>query len=369
MRGLLKNISDTPEYLSLLKAFEAGRCPQQVFGLTGAQRNLLVAALADRAFPVLLVVTAGEAEAGQVYDDLASLLPGVQIEQFPVYELLPYYVLAHGKEVLSGRLRVLESLCAPADPPQPMIVVAPVEALLRRLSPPEVFSSMRLELSLGDRLAPGELAARLVAMGFERTELVESPGHFSTRGGIVDLYPLTGQLPVRLEFFDDEVDSIRYFEVGSQRSGEKLNRLVVFPAREFVPAGETWPLGQGAVRAEYRMQQRKLTRAGDPAALNFFEEHFGRLTEMLNDGVYFPGLELFLPYFYPRPVSLLDYLPATAPVFLYEPGKVRETVQAIQRERTEAYADLLTGGKVLPGQSKGYLDWEDLLGGLAPKPA
>jgi len=381
MRGLLKNISNTAEYSSLMKAFDTGCRQQQVFGLTGAQRNLLVAALAEQACPAALVITAGEAEAGQVYDDLASLLPGAQIEQFPVYELLPYHVLAHGKEVLSGRLRVLESFCTPSPSPSaerghpfcegmsPIIVVAPVEALLRRLSPPEVFTSMRIELGVGDRFEPGDLAGRLVAMGFERVDLVESPGHFSTRGGIVDVYPPTRNMPVRLEFFDDEVDSIRNFEVGSQRSGDKLNRLVIFPAREFVVSGETWPLGRGAVRAEYRIQQRKLSRAGDPAALRFFEEHFGRLTDMLSDGVYFPGLELFLPYFYPRPVSLLDYLPGAAPVFLYEPGKIREIVQSIQRERAETYADLLAGGKVLPGQIKGYMEWDDFIGGVAARRA
>lgn len=365
MKGLLTQITNTTEYNSLVKSFDTGRRQQQVFGLTGSQRNLLVAALVEKVYPAALVLTAGEAEAGQVYDDLTSLLPGVRVEQFPVYELLPYHVLAHGKDVLSGRLRVLEGLCRDV----PMVVVAPVEALMRRLSPPEVFVGMQMELAVGDRLDPGELARRLVAMGYERVDLVESAGHFSTRGGIVDVFPPTGDMPVRLEFFDDEVDSIRNFEVDSQRSGDKLKRLVVFPAREFVVAEEIWPVGRGAVKAEYRIQQRKLGRAGDPAALRFFEEHFGRLTDMLNDGVYFQGLELFLPYFYPRAVSLLDYMPAGAPVFICEPGKIREVVQSIQRERSETYSDLLTRGKVLPGQIKGYLEWEELLGGIAGRRA
>ncbi|MCG8402537.1 MAG: DEAD/DEAH box helicase, partial [Firmicutes bacterium] len=365
MQGLLKHILGTTEYAGLVKAFQTGRRQQQVFGLTGAQRNLLAAALIEDVCPSALVVTPGESEAVQVWEDLSSLLPGTRVEQFPVYELLPYHVLAHGKEVLTRRLAVLEGLCGDG----PMVVVAPVEALMRRLSPPGVFASMHMKLAVGDRVALGELAHRLVAMGYERVDLVESAGHFSTRGGIVDIFPPTWSLPVRMEFFDDEVDSIRVFEVGSQRSGEKLNRLEIFPAREFVVAEDKWPLGRGAVRGEYRIQQRKLARSGDPAAQRFLEEHFGRLTEMLDDGVYFQGLELFLPYFYPAPVSLLDYLPARAPVLLYEPGKIRELVQSIQRERTETYADLLTRGKVLPGQLKGYIDWEELYNGLAPRQA
>ncbi len=365
MNGLLKHIANTTEYASLLKALNAGQKQQQVFGLTGAQRNLLAAALVKDACPAALIITAGESEAGQVWDDLTALLPGVRVEQFPVYELLPYHVLAHGKEVLAGRLAVLEGLCDS----RPMVVVAPVEALMRRLSPPGVFRKMRRKLKVGDRVEPGELARSLVTMGYERVDLVESPGHFSTRGGIVDIFPPTRPLPVRLEFFDDEVDSIRVFEVGSQRSGEKLGQVVISPAREFVVAEDKWPVGRGAVKAEYRVQMRKLARSGDPSSLRFLEEHFGRLTSMLDDKVYFQGLELFLPYFYPEKTSLLDYLPGEAPVFIYEPGKIREVVQSIQRERVETYSDLLTRGKVLPGQLKGYLDWEEIYDGLAARQA
>ncbi len=365
MQGLLKLIKDTTEYTGLVKGFSANRSQQQVFGLTGAQRNLIIAALVDAGYPTALVITPGEVEAGQVADDLSALLPQMTVVQFPINEQLPYQVLAHGMEVTAARLAVLEGMCRS----EPMIIVAPVEALMGRLSPPNVFAGAGLKLTVGNRHDTGELGRNLVAMGYERVDLVERAGQFSMRGGIVDVFPMTSEMPARLEFFDDEVDSIRLFEVESQRSDKKIDHLAISPAREIVAGRDVWAMAYRSIQVEYRATQRKLAKSADQVVLGFFEEHFGHLLDMLNNGVYFLGLEQFIPYFYPRPISLLDYLPQGTPLFMDEPLKIREVVHSIQRERAETYADLLTRGKVLPGQVKCYLGWDELYEGIAARRA
>lgn len=365
MQGLLKLIKNTTEYAALVKGFNTRPSQQQVFGLTGAQRNLLAAALFNDEFSTILVVTPGEVEASNVCDDLSALLPHTRIERFPVYEVLPYQVLAYGKEVALSRLSVLEGLLKK----EPMVVVASVEALMCRLCPPNILNAAVLELTVGDQLGPDELGRQLVSMGYERVDLVERAGHFSGRGGIVDIFPVTSALPARLEFFDDELDSIRLFEVESQRSEDKIEHLVVFPAMEMVVPEKQWSMGRSSIKAEYRIQQRKMAKSGDAAACRFFEEHFGQLLDLLDNEVYFPGQELYLPYFYPQETSLLDYLPPKAPVFIYEPQKIREVLHSVQRERSETYSDLLTSGKVLSGQLKGYLGWEELYKGIAARHA
>ncbi len=365
MQGLLKLIKDTKEYAGLVKGLAVNRSQQQVFGLTGAQRNLIISALIEADYPTALVITPGEVEAGQVADDLSALLPQMPVVQFPINEQLPYQVLAHGMEVTAARLAVLEGMCRS----EPMIIVAPVEALMGRLSPPNVFAGAGLKLAVGNRQDTGELGRRLVAMGYERVDLVERAGQFSVRGGIVDVFPMTSTMPARLEFFDDEVDSIRLFEVESQRSDKKIDQLAISPAREIVAGKDVWSMGYSAAKMEYRAIQRKLAKSADHLALDFFEEHFGHLLDMLNNGVYFLGLEQFMPYFYPRPVNLLDYLPQGTPLFIDEPLKIREVVQSIQRERAETYTDLLTRGKVLPGQVKCYLSWDELYEGIAARRA
>ncbi|KAF1085830.1 Transcription-repair-coupling factor [Sporotomaculum syntrophicum] len=365
MQGLLKLIKDTTEYSSLVNGLADNRSQQQVFGLTGAQRNLVIAALVDAGYPTMLIVTANEVEAGQVADDLSVLLPQKQVVQFPISEQLPFQLLAHGIDVTAARLTVLEGLCCL----KPMVIVAPVEALLGRLSPPDVFAGAGLKLAVGDLQDTGELGQHLVAIGYERVQLVERSGQFSVRGGIVDIFPIISETPVRLEFFDDVVESIRLFDIESQRSDKKIERLNIPPAREMVASKTSWEMGYRSVKAEYQIAQRKLAKSSDPTALSFFEEHFGHLLDMLNEGVYFLGLEQFMPYFYPRPVSFLDYLPMGTPVLINEPLRIREVVQSIQRERTETYAELFSKGKVLPGQVKCYLNWDELYEGISARRA
>lgn len=365
MQGLFAPMLRTKEYANLARGLQTGRHQQQVFGLAGAQRNLLMAALAREVCPTVLVLTPGEAEAGQISDDLTALLPGAQVEHFPVSELLPYQVLAHGKDILARRLQILEGLVKN----RPMVVVASVEAVLRRLCPPGVFAAASIPLAVGNRYDTGELVRRLVAAGYERVDLVESPGHFSLRGDIMDVFPMSWAQPVRIDFFDDEVSSLRLFQVGSQRSVEEFHQIDIFPAQELVIPQDKWDLGDSAIRTDYRIQRRRLTKTGDAGALQFFEGHFAHLLEQLEGRTVFPGLELYLPYFYPRAVSLLDYLPRSVPVLVEEPQKVRDVVRGVQRERVETYAHLLTRGKVLPGQLKGYLNWEELYDGLSTRRA
>ncbi|MCL5290146.1 MAG: transcription-repair coupling factor, partial [Firmicutes bacterium] len=255
MNGLLRPLKSTIEYQNLLQGLQKGFTQQMVFGLSGSQRSYLFAGLAHAGRPVL-VVTPGETEAGTLVDDLTSLLPGTQVQLFPVWQLLPYQVLAHSNEVLAQRLRVLEKITAGES----MLVVTSVEALLRRLAPPEVFRSAGLELSLGQRVDLDQFRLELVKMGYERVELVEGRGQFSSRGGIIDIYPMTAANPVRLEFFDDEVDSIRHFDVANQRSLDKLKQIRITPCRELVATPEAWQRCAENYELDYRNQLKKLQR-------------------------------------------------------------------------------------------------------------
>jgi transcription-repair coupling factor (superfamily II helicase) len=161
---------------------------------------------------------------------------------FPVWQLPPYQVLAHSKEVAAQRLQVLESLTRG----EPAVTIAPAEALLRRLIPPADFNAAVLKLATGDRVNLPELLRSLHTMGYERVDLVEERGQFGLRGGILDIYPMTAHRPVRLEFFDDEVDSIRRFSASTQRSEENIREFTLFPARELVVRDH---LREGARRA------------------------------------------------------------------------------------------------------------------------
>lgn len=215
MRGLLKPLSLTPEYAGLERGLAKKYKQQLVYGLSGPRLSYLFAALVETVNPhPVLIVTPGEGEAHDLADELAFFLPGLTVRIFPVWQLPPYQIIAHSKEIAAQRLQVLEGLLQG----ERAVVIAPAEALLRRLIPVEDFLSPVCKLAIGDRVDLTTLLCRLLAMGYERVELVEERGQFALRGGILDVYPMTAHRPVRLEFFDDELDSMRYFSSTDRKS-------------------------------------------------------------------------------------------------------------------------------------------------------
>ncbi|SHF39204.1 transcription-repair coupling factor [Desulforamulus putei DSM 12395] len=359
MKGLLRPLESTIEYQNLLQGLQKGFTQQMVFGLSGSQRSYLFAGLAEAGGPVL-VVTPGEAEAGVLVDDLTSLLPEMQVQLFPAWQLLPYQVLAHSNEVLAQRLRVLDKLTTG----EPVLVVTSVEALLRRLAPPEVFRRFTLELSLGQRVDPEKLHRDLVELGYERVDLVEGRGQFSSRGGITDIYPMTAANPIRIEFFDDEVDSIRHFDAANQRSLDKLKQIRITPCRELVVTPEAWQRCEENYELEYKNQLKKLQRSGSVDAVHQLSSQGAMVLEQIRRRVPFAGMEQLLSFFYPRPVTLLDYFSEQPLLLVDDPVRCKEVADTILKERNETYTDLLGKGKVLPGHINSYLEWRQLLASM-----
>ncbi|OPY58863.1 MAG: Transcription-repair-coupling factor [Pelotomaculum sp. PtaU1.Bin035] len=356
MRGILKPLQNSAEFSSLILGIEKKLKQQLLIGLAGAQRSYLLAGLAGEIAPLpMLVITPGEREAGILADELAGILPGLLARQFPVWQLLPHHVLAQSKEVAAQRLQVLESLSKGEN----VLVVAPVEAVLRRLIPPGEFKSPVLRLATGGRVDLARLLTGLLTLGYERVDLVEERGHFAIRGGILDVFPMTAHRPVRLEFFDDEVDSIRCFSAVTQRSEEKIEELSIFPAREMIVGSEpAWMDARQAIEREYKDQMNKLNQSGNTGASRQLSERAGEALEGL--GGYFNGVEQYLPFFYRETVTLFDYLPAGALVFVDDPERVKDVAQAVQRERAETNKELLAKGRILPSQFLSYADWDHI---------
>jgi transcription-repair coupling factor (superfamily II helicase) len=356
MYSLLQPLKQTAEFKNIRQGLSVGMRQQLVFGVAGSQRAMLAASIIDELQESLLLITPSEIEANLLAEDLGSLLPGKSIHLFPVWQLLPYQVLATGREIAGRRLKVLEQVCFGKR----AVVVASIEALMRRLTPPEIFRAAGFKLEVGRRLELGKVAASLTGLGYQRADLVEGPGQFGLRGGILDVFPPTAERPYRVEFFDDEVDSIRIFNLATQRSEEKLKEFRIPPTSELVIPVERYGEAIRKVNEEYQGQLKKLARSGLPGANRHLAETFSEVLDRLQAGVFFSGIEQFLPYLYPEQVTLIDYLPGDAIMIMDEPQRIRDVVESISRERSEIYSDLLARGRVLPGQYQGYLDWRGL---------
>ena len=179
-----------------------------------------------------MILCESEKRAKALWEDLSQLLPHMQVLWFPPLEMIPYEILAQSNEVESQRLQVLcELLEQPKD--ARIVVVTVMDALSKKLLPPSQLREGMLSLAVGTVIEPAELRKHLVQYGYEAVEQVSQAGQFAVRGGIFDIATPNYEQPIRLEFFDDEVDSIRVFDWDNQCSIEKLQQVVVMPAKEF----------------------------------------------------------------------------------------------------------------------------------------
>lgn len=322
-----------------------------VYGVAGTQAAFLACALAHPARPVC-VVTPGEKEAGEIAQDLRTILAGRGVFLLVPWEIIPLRVVAYSKHIVHTRVVGLQGIARTPSP----LVVASIDALARRLVPPDVLRR-GCELRVGDTRDPEVLARDLVELGYEPVVQVEIAGQFSRRGGIIDVFPPTADEPYRLEFFGDEVVSLRSFDPATQRSVRDGDGVFIGPAREMLITPDRWGSGVDRLRRAFMAQEKKL--AGNEA-----RAHLAALQEMvlarLEAQEYFPGIEEFLVYFYPDAVTLFDYLPPETVIILCEPARIREVAVAMATQRAESYTAFIRDGEALPGQYEAYLDWPAL---------
>ncbi len=246
----------------------AGRA-LEAHGLDDSQKHHMLAALARKTGRTLLIVTPSETAAQRAVQDLALLLPG-GVMVLPSREVSFLRTAASSRELAMRRIEALGKLLSG----ELSALVAPADALTHRLMPRASFLSHIIELREGDRLDPQQLVRRLVEAGYEREDACEAHGQCAMRGGIVDVFPVGAQDAIRVEFFDDEIDSLRDFDVMTQRSTRKREMARIFPAAELLLTSDQ--AKEGASRLTLALEQgRSSRRRGDKDPQKQIEEAFG----------------------------------------------------------------------------------------------
>ncbi|NOX97989.1 MAG: transcription-repair coupling factor [Nitrospirae bacterium] len=233
----LSCLEKSSSYTAIAKAMEGGAGEFCINGLWGSSRSYLAASLRRRfPLPSLFIVSTIE-EAEKTEDELKAI-SGDEIYLFPARETLPGEDIAPHPDIVSDRLQVLERLLSYNLKPSTLnfkpLVVAPLQALLNGVVSPAVLRSRLLRLTVGQTMNRDKLMKKLINYGYDHTSIVEERGNFSRRGGILDIYPSTGEYPLRLEFFADTIESIRPFSVTSQRSLERINAVTILPNGEHI---------------------------------------------------------------------------------------------------------------------------------------
>jgi transcription-repair coupling factor (superfamily II helicase) len=299
-----------------------------IAGLNPAAAAVLVSALAGRsAGGKVLLLVPGEKEAEQFHSDLSFALaalrgPSARVHLFPSLEADPYQELAPHLRVACERVQALRALRDPGE----AIVVAPTRALIYPLAPAAAFDVYRFDLRERQPLRPDDLSGYLLEAGYLRVDLVSSMGEFSRRGGIIDFFPPEGGGPVRVEFWGEEVESLRSFDPETQRSTGRLPSSSAPPVREY-------PWSPPALeRLRAALESRRASRQA-PAPRRRLEEKddLQSRIEALASGRAFGGFEACVRLAEPRPASLFDYAPG-ALLVSWEESQVLSDLESVYVE-------------------------------------
>ena len=355
MKALTAPLTELGSFQQILEGIAKGNTPVFATGVIDAAKTHLAYSLQAEIKRPLFLLTYSELRAKEILEDLTFFTK--DCAYYPAKDILFYSADVHSMEMNRQRFLVLERLFKGETP----IIVASAEALLDKYPPKEIFAAFRLTLRTGEIVEIAELTRKLVRMGYERTELVESPGQFSLRGGILDIWSLTAEDAVRIEFWDDEIDSIRSMDAQSQRSVEKLEEASIFPMREMVYTEEQAVSAAERIEQEYRKVLKNLEQKGETENAERLREHIGEDAERLRAEKTLPALGAYADYFYENSVSLLSYLQEDTLLVFDEPERIREHMDILTEEYRESVKGRIAQGYLLPGQSNMLYDYTEIL--------
>lgn len=353
LQALIDVFSKDSDFKSIAAGVGTGMREQLISGLSGSSRQILMAALHQDQQRPLLVVTHNMFSAQKIADDLQEALSPDQVLLYPANELVAAESAVSSPETLAQRIDVLVR-CARGFRG---IVVAPFSGVRRLLPAPEVMADARITLQDGGTLELDAFLNRMIEMGYERVERVESRGEMSVRGGIIDFYPMTAAMAYRVELFDEDIDSIRTFDPADQRSIDKVREVVITPCKEIIADSER--LNRTAETVN-RMLEAHLERMTDRQAKLRLREEIHREVEMLRERIYFPEIYKYISLLYPEKTHLYDYMPKDTILVLDEPARLLETAKQLERDEAEWNLHLLQHGKSLPDLPLS-LDTEELI--------
>ena len=343
MNVLLRGMTALPAFQSLAGDIRAGRLPSAVTGLGHIHKVLFAYALGASLGRKTLLLVSDEAEASRLSDDLRAL--GARILLLPARDLSLRRVESASREYEQQRLGGMAAMlsgdydCA----------IACIDAAMQFTLPPDVLLGSTIDLMAGRRLPVDDLPAALTAAGYQRCDQIEGPGQFAVRGGILDIYPADSPSPIRLELWGDEVDTLSYFDLLSQRRTDSLDAAAIPPAAEI--------LYDRPLELAEKIEALAGSLRGKTAAIQ--RENLLADADRLKGGGQPASLDKYIPLIYEKPATLFDYAEG-ALVFVSEPARVRERVRTAQWQLQEDIKTLLEEGQLCRGLTEYALDWGDI---------
>ena len=354
LTGLLTLLRANQTYQHLLTQLTKDNVNHD-YGIVRSARPYLLAALAQDWHAPVIYLTGRIKRAYNVAEQL-PVWAGDATEVLRYTEPTPqfYERAAWGDAAIRGRLETLAALMDD-DTHENAVAVASARALMQRTMPPNQFRRRTITLRPGDRWQLDKLLSKWQSLGYEGAQIVVEPGTFSRRGGVLDIFPVAADQPVRIDFFDDEIESLRRFDPSTQRSAEEIDRLTVTPAREGLPEY----LPQIAAHLEDWFASLPAADADMTTAITDLE--------LMQTGASFAYMEHYLPYMYAHPVGLLDYAPDDALIVVEDIDALRETINDLADQAEDRREMLQNSNELHADHPQPYVGWDVIEAALAER--
>ncbi len=341
------------------EAKQKGRTPIEISGTDGYARYYAMDCLGQNR--VKMIVTYNEDRAKEIME--AYTFFDRDVLYYPSKDVLFYSADIHGHTILRQRMEVVKNIIEGTV----STVVVSIDALLNKIIPLEEMKKNIVTFTMGETLNLDEVKKILISLGYERSDWVDGVGQFAIRGGILDIFPMSSECPFRVELWGEEIDSIRSFDVESQRSIENVEQLSVYPAAEMILSEERVKAGIKRIDKEHEAYAKALKEKFKTEEYARINREIASLKEELEYFHSAMGVDGYIGFFYENLCSFLSYMPEDTMILVDDPDKVVSRAQACQIEFSESMISRLEGGYMLPSQTDILFDFKEMIGRIAGK--
>lgn len=348
MNLLVHKLENTKKFQDYLKSIENKNSQVQVSGLSDVGKIQLAYCTKDATKRPVCIVTYNEMQAKKIIKDLGYFTS--KIEYFPKREIASYDFLAESKDLPYERIEVLNKIRENKID----IVVTTIEAIMQSMLQEEDLYKNKIELKIGDTYPLEKIKEKLIYLGYERTDLVEARGKFCIRGGIVDV-ATNDKNGIRIEFWGDDIDSIRTFKLSSQRSTEMLDKITINPAHEFLLVESIEKILE-KIESNIELNNNKLS---ENSILNFdgafknqylekINDNLNQDIEIIKNGDYISKIDKYFNCFYEKQSNFLDYLSNDYLIIFDEISKINQRIENIRKENNQLIKNLIEKSRIVP---------------------
>ncbi|MDN6195397.1 MAG: transcription-repair coupling factor, partial [Atopostipes suicloacalis] len=317
---------------------------QLITGIADSARAVLMAAIWEEKKNPLVIFTSNLHKANQLYDDLSIFVKEEQLFIYNVNDLIHTQLSIASPEEQAERIEALEFLLSG----DLGIILIPIAGTRRMLAPKELYKKSSINLNTNSEIDLAQLINNLVAIGYRREEIVGQPGEFSVRGGIIDIYPLTESHPIRVELFDIEVDSIRYFDASTQRSIKKVEAVKIAPVTEIILPMDSREDAKNRMQKAY---EKTIKKEKDEGVKKVLADNVMPVIDALEDESLAEKTSFYRYFLYDKQTTIMDYLPENSLLLYDEYPKLIEKNHKLDEDEFAWIEGPTTQAQILKGQN------------------